>query len=637
MERDLLPVLNTKDDDYQIGSGGVHVHHADFCGIGGVLDEQTNVVAVVLQFMLATLLGLGHFVVYSFRALIGSERIVSEDGQSRPALAAGALNSKERIPSTACFATGDTEVRDALAPSNVKRDAFAAHVSFEKGDLVEVVKMRSDAGKLMNGLLGRVASLRGDCRVVVALACGTSEIIFQARNLRKASVQIQARTRIAEQHMDSGKFYNAIKEIIWLPGPLPAATRLQRSLSDGTYSHIVEGRIELVKIPRRGLGYKAVTEIKKGDVLLFDTAFCSTNAKDWIAELSSQARTKCDLPFFSSHVLRMTTSKKYDSEMSQFQALEQHAQTERLNSIVCNNTFQCTREPAYQALFVAAGRFNHSCCANAFLDASRHYAFIRAARDIAVGEEVCLSYVPLGENLQMRRRKMREWSFLCTCARCEAESKIDEQLVVPCQCTVGSFSGSISAPEQQTCSHCCSTCEKWNILHSIQEVVEATKFMSSSEAATADPEDNLNRIEHVANSKFVPPNHSHFKQLLHHTAMCHLAIAARSRDAKRAESFVNATHYLERYLKHYEDLITRWSIPFDLNYFTGLDRIMKCEFESATTRLTWSKKVSLSCMTQFGQDWIPLGLTHKQMVGSGLKTPTYDAFLQEALMGGVVS
>ena len=100
--------------------------------------------------------------------------------------------------------------------------------------------------------------------------------------------------------------------------------------------------------------------------------------------------------------------------------------------------YQCRREPLYSALFVALARFNHSCLPNAVNDADRAVARVRAVRTINCGEEVCISYCPVGHNLFRRTRALDGFGFRCACARCVDERERDPAFSTPClECGVG--------------------------------------------------------------------------------------------------------------------------------------------------------------------------------------------------------
>jgi hypothetical protein len=79
-------------------------------------------------------------------------------------------------------------------------------------------------------------------------------------------------------------------------------------------------------------------------------------------------------------------------------------------------------------VFGLAASMNHSCAPNAchYLDQTmtEHPALVvRAVRDIAAGEEVCIAYVELFQPRAARQEELRElYLFACACARCRDDS-----------------------------------------------------------------------------------------------------------------------------------------------------------------------------------------------------------------------
>lgn len=73
----------------------------------------------------------------------------------------------------------------------------------------------------------------------------------------------------------------------------------------------------------------------------------------------------------------------------------------------------------------AASYFNHSCGPNVEKKREGRVWEFRAGRDIAKGEEVCITYLSGEERKLSRGKRMltlkRNWGFACGCERCEAE------------------------------------------------------------------------------------------------------------------------------------------------------------------------------------------------------------------------
>lgn len=72
-------------------------------------------------------------------------------------------------------------------------------------------------------------------------------------------------------------------------------------------------------------------------------------------------------------------------------------------------------------------RFNHSCDPNAdwgCTPTTDSVLTVVTQRDIAAGEEICLSYIPLDGPLQNRRDRLVHWGFVCICPRCVQEESL---------------------------------------------------------------------------------------------------------------------------------------------------------------------------------------------------------------------
>jgi len=110
----------------------------------------------------------------------------------------------------------------------------------------------------------------------------------------------------------------------------------------------------------------------------------------------------------------------------------------RLRQVVTLNGFRFNEgldenHPHYdigEALFHQVSRINHSCDPNAAFELSWSHEennvvnCIRAQKAIEKGEEICISYVPIGSQLSVteRRRQLnKHWGFDCDCSRCLAE------------------------------------------------------------------------------------------------------------------------------------------------------------------------------------------------------------------------
>ncbi|KAJ8129079.1 hypothetical protein O1611_g4552 [Lasiodiplodia mahajangana] len=88
-----------------------------------------------------------------------------------------------------------------------------------------------------------------------------------------------------------------------------------------------------------------------------------------------------------------------------------------------NNCFEMDserRSGERAGLFIQASRFNHSCDPNVHYttSAERRRWVGRATRDIRLGEELTISYLPLYHPTEERQASTMDWGFKCLCDRC---------------------------------------------------------------------------------------------------------------------------------------------------------------------------------------------------------------------------
>ena len=80
-------------------------------------------------------------------------------------------------------------------------------------------------------------------------------------------------------------------------------------------------------------------------------------------------------------------------------------------------------------VWASASYWNHSCLANLEKERVGRTWRFWAKRDIAEGEELCITYLGLETpelDLEERRKRTKEtWAFECGCQRCIEESKVD--------------------------------------------------------------------------------------------------------------------------------------------------------------------------------------------------------------------
>jgi len=75
------------------------------------------------------------------------------------------------------------------------------------------------------------------------------------------------------------------------------------------------------------------------------------------------------------------------------------------------------------ALYTTVARSNHSCAPNVKIDFPDNSGRLTATSiaPIAAGEEMCISYIDQTVDVQVRRRRLLEYGFVCSCPRCAQE------------------------------------------------------------------------------------------------------------------------------------------------------------------------------------------------------------------------
>ncbi|KAH8114078.1 SET domain-containing protein [Phellopilus nigrolimitatus] len=94
----------------------------------------------------------------------------------------------------------------------------------------------------------------------------------------------------------------------------------------------------------------------------------------------------------------------------------------RTNAILCyfSKSKFC---PDYAGVCLDTSRVNHSCIPNSVtsFDDKTLFVELRATRDISVGEEITITYVPeLGSRADRQKELQSKYYFTCTCERCTA-------------------------------------------------------------------------------------------------------------------------------------------------------------------------------------------------------------------------
>ncbi|KAH7395163.1 hypothetical protein DE146DRAFT_633512 [Phaeosphaeria sp. MPI-PUGE-AT-0046c] len=182
--------------------------------------------------------------------------------------------------------------------------------------------------------------------------------------------------------------------------------------------HVSEGYFAVQAIPGKGFGLVATQRIPKATTILLDSPRFIASAQ------------------FPSHISRAQGSSLFNHALSQLAdadqqlvlSLDKSLGGSDIEDIMKTNAFSCQfhdggEDEAYMCLFPSVARINHACRPNA------HARFvpktllmeIKTLRDVAVGEEIGISYGRVDLKHAERQKLYKQgWNFKCTCDMCEA-------------------------------------------------------------------------------------------------------------------------------------------------------------------------------------------------------------------------
>ncbi|KAI1138320.1 SET domain-containing protein [Hypoxylon sp. FL0543] len=190
-------------------------------------------------------------------------------------------------------------------------------------------------------------------------------------------------------------------------------------LNDSGYTHTKSfisnngagAAYEVVDIPGKGKGVIATRRISRAEPIM----------ADWAALV-------VDLNF-------PTSVKRAQGYRLLHIAVDQLSEPDRVLLLARNNVFSADivedvlRTNAFSfalagethmALYPKVARVNHACRPNAFIrfTPSSLAVSVVALKDIEPGEEISITYVPMGKTREERRAGLSKWGFNCTCSLC---------------------------------------------------------------------------------------------------------------------------------------------------------------------------------------------------------------------------
>ncbi|USP76003.1 hypothetical protein yc1106_03277 [Curvularia clavata] len=198
-----------------------------------------------------------------------------------------------------------------------------------------------------------------------------------------------------------------------------AAGKISTSFNDQTKRFpISRDGLQVQSVAGKGKGLFTTRLIKKGETILFDPARIIASSHFPARVSHSQGRI-----LFNSALDRLPEK---DREM--VVALDQSLGGSPIEDVMKTNSFACkipdgNVDNAYLCLFPSVSRINHACQPNALARfVSKTLSMeIKAKRDIAIGEEINISYGRVDLTREERQELYKDgWNFECTCSLCTA-------------------------------------------------------------------------------------------------------------------------------------------------------------------------------------------------------------------------
>jgi len=133
--------------------------------------------------------------------------------------------------------------------------------------------------------------------------------------------------------------------------------------------------------------------------------------------------------------LKLSLQKQFEylsaTEQKSIKSLKNiYPEEDILTGILNTNAFE-REDPDGSILCVKLSRFNHSCMPNVAWIFNGECSRAVAMRDIAKGEELCISYCLLADEMaQIRSELLLNYKFYCMCELCDSENDIKRKRII---------------------------------------------------------------------------------------------------------------------------------------------------------------------------------------------------------------
>ncbi|KAI4870145.1 SET domain-containing protein [Hypoxylon rubiginosum] len=178
-------------------------------------------------------------------------------------------------------------------------------------------------------------------------------------------------------------------------------------------NHSAGAAYEVVDIPGKGKGVVATRRIKRAEAIMADWA-------SLVAHLEFPTSLKRAQGY---HYLHRAVDQLSDPDRVLELARSSTFSNDVVEDVLRTNAFSYPLGgESHMALYPEVSRVNHACRPNAFIrfTPTSLAVSVVVSRDIEPGEEITITYVPLGKTREERQDALLKWGFSCTCDLCTA-------------------------------------------------------------------------------------------------------------------------------------------------------------------------------------------------------------------------
>ncbi|KAI1200724.1 hypothetical protein F5X97DRAFT_340201 [Nemania serpens] len=196
-----------------------------------------------------------------------------------------------------------------------------------------------------------------------------------------------------------------------------SASMLNEEFPGGHSLNNTTPKYAVVNVPPKGKGVVATRKISRAE------AFMS----DWATVVLDLSFPQAMQQQIGHQYLHLAADQLSDPDKVLALGRSSTKAVDIMEDILGTNGFSYTLgDDSHMALYPEVSRINHACRPNAFVRFSPTSFDVKvvAFRDIEIGEEITISYIPLNHPREKRQHDLRRWGFDCNCSLCTA-SKTD--------------------------------------------------------------------------------------------------------------------------------------------------------------------------------------------------------------------